>query len=132
MVDLSSAGSLPSHGYLVVAGAGVTVMPPALKIDPGWTTNAIQNGAPDGLALIDTTGPVLIDAFSYEGAITMANLPGFASPVSLVEGTALAASVADSNTAPGSLCRSPDGQDTDNASVDWKFCSTPTAGTANP
>ena len=133
-IDLSTApgGVVPPHGYLVVAGSGVTVMPPAIKLDPGWTSNAIQNGAPDGLALIDTQAVTLIDAFSYEGSITQAQLPGFANPVSLVEGTALGATIADQNTAPsGSLCRFPDGQDTDNAATDWKLCVAPTAGLPN-
>jgi hypothetical protein len=56
---------------------------------------------------------------------------GFPATVSLVEGTALPATVADSNTAPGSLCRNPNGTDTDNAATDWSFCTTPTPGTAN-
>ena len=130
-IDLGPATSLASHQYLVVAGAMVTVTLPAKKLDPGWTTNAIQNGPPDGIALIDTATTTLIDAFSYEGPITMAALPGFANPVSLVEGTMLPVNVADSNTLDGSLCRSPNGQDTDNASADWKFCAV-SAGTANP
>ena len=131
-IDLTSAGSLPSHGYLVIAGANVTVNAPAMKLDPGWSSNQIQNGAPDGIALVDTSGPTLIDALSYEGSITMAQLTGFANPVSLVEGTPLATTVADSNTTDGSLCRSPNGQDTDDANADWKFCAAPSAGTANP
>ncbi|MDB4953782.1 MAG: uncharacterized protein JWO36_1351 [Myxococcales bacterium] len=131
-IDLGPAMTLASHQYLVIAGAMVTVNLPAKKIDPGWTTNAIQNGPPDGIALIDTATPTLIDAFSYEGGITMAALPGFANPVSLVEGTMLPANIADSNTADGSLCRSPNGQDTDSASADWRFCTAPSAGTANP
>jgi cytosine/adenosine deaminase-related metal-dependent hydrolase len=131
-IDLGSAVSLASHGYLVIAGAMVNVVLPAKKIDPGWTTNAVQNGAPDGIALIDTMSLTVIDAFSYEGSITMAQLPGFATTSSLVEGTALPANVADSNTGDGSLCRSPNGQDTDNAATDWRFCTTPSAGIANP
>ncbi|HET9990044.1 MAG TPA: lamin tail domain-containing protein, partial [Kofleriaceae bacterium] len=131
-VDLSSAVSLPAHGYLVVAGAGVTVPGGALKIDPGWTHDAVQNGAPDGLALVDTSTNTLIDALSYEGSITAAMLPGFATPASLVEGTVLASTVADSNTTDGSLCRHPNGQDTDNAAADWGLCATLSPGTANP
>jgi hypothetical protein len=133
-VDLSLApgGSVPAHGYLVIAGANVTVMAPAIKLDPGWTQDAIQNGAPDGLALVDTQTLTVVDAFSYEGSILLAQLTGFANPVSLVEGTALGSTIADTNTAPsGALCRFPDGQDTDNASVDWKLCAAPTPGTAN-
>jgi hypothetical protein len=131
-VDLSSAVSMAPLTYLVVAGAGVTVPASATKIDPGWTQDAVQNGAPDGLALVDTTTMTVIDAFSYEGSITAAMLPGFTTPPSLVEGTALAATVADSNTIAGSLCRHPNGQDTDNASADWAFCGTLSVGVANP
>ncbi len=131
-IDLSSAGSLASHQYLVVAGANVTVPASAKKLDPGFVADAIQNGAPDGIALIDNTNHVLIDALSYEGPMTAVDLPGFPAPVSLVEGTVLPSNIADSNSVAGALCRSPDGQDTDNAATDWKFCTTLTIGTANP
>jgi hypothetical protein len=132
-IDLSSAGVLPAHGYLVIAGANVTPPSGALKIDPAWTTSTEpQNGAPDGVALIDTAALTVIDALSYEGSITAATLPNFPAPVSLVEGTALATAVADSNTTDGSLCRSPNGVDTDNANTDWKFCATKSPGAANP
>jgi hypothetical protein len=133
-IDLSPAGSLASHQYLVLANANVTVPMTALKIDTGWhaTGGDVQNGAPDGIALVDTSNNTLIDALSYEGAITAAMLPGFATPPSLVEGTVLPSTVADSSTADGSLCRHPDGQDTDNAAADWAFCATLSPGTANP
>jgi large repetitive protein len=88
-----------------------------------------QNGAPDGLALIDTTTGDLLDALSYEGAITAAVISG--KTYSLVEGTALAATVVDSNTVDGSLIRNPDGADSNDASADWAFTSTPTQGAAN-
>ena len=94
-------------------------------------TNYIQNGSPDGMALVDTSTETLIDALSYEGAITAATIPGFAAPVSLVEGTVLPTSVADSNTVQGSLCRLPNGTDTNDAANDWKFCGTVTPGAAN-
>jgi large repetitive protein len=131
-IDLSPAGSIPAFGYLVIAGANIAVDPPSQKLDPGWTTDALQNGAPDGIALVDTVNGTLIDALSYEGAITMAEVPGIANPVSLVEGTVLPTSVADSNNNTGALCRSPNGKDTDSASADWKFCTTLTPGAANP
>ena len=132
-IDLGT-GMLPAGGYLVIAGANVSVSAPATKLDPGWTDNEIQNGAPDGIALVDNATHTLIDALSYEGAMTMVPLPGFpATPVpSLVEGTVLPTATADSNTAEGSLCRSPNGQDTDNAVADWKFCATKTPGQPNP
>ncbi|MBA3541260.1 MAG: lamin tail domain-containing protein, partial [Deltaproteobacteria bacterium] len=126
-IDLT--GTLAAKGYLVIAGANVTVTLPATKLDPGWTMDEIQNGGPDGIALVDNTAHTLIDALSYEGAMTMIDLPGFAASVSLVEG--VAATAKDDNQA-GSMCRSPNGQDTDQADADWKLCATLTPGTANP
>jgi hypothetical protein len=133
-IDLSSVGSLAAGQYLVVGSSSVVSALPAnvLAIQVGSTgaTDLIQNGSPDGAAIINTTAGTLVDALSYEGAITAAVIPGVGT-VSLVEGTVLPASVADSNTVAGSLCRIPNGVDTNNASVDWKFCSTSTPGTAN-
>ena len=88
-----------------------------------------QNGAPDGVALIDTSSKALLDALSYEGDITAATIDG--QTYNLVEGTALAATVVDSNTVDGSLSRIPDKQDTNNASADWAFTATKTPGAAN-
>jgi hypothetical protein len=53
---------------------------------------------PEGLLLIDTANHTVIDARSYPGSITAANLStlGFLTTVSLVEGTVLPTSVADS------------------------------------
>lgn len=136
-IDLSSAVSIPPQGYLVIGAAAVTLPSAAtnaVKLTPAtavWpATNAVQNGSPDGMALVDTTATKILDVLSYAGSMTAVTLPGFASPVSLVENTATTA--IDSNTVDGSLCRSPNGQDTDNASMDWKFCTTVTAGYANP
>jgi hypothetical protein len=132
ILDLSSQGSIPAGGYLVIAGSTLTVPATAMKFDPGWTTDAVQNGAPDGVALVDTSSHTLIDALSYEGEIKMAEVPGITNPVSLVEGTFLPVAIADSNSMVGSLCRSPNGTDTDNASTDWKFCTTLSPGAPNP
>jgi collagen triple helix repeat protein len=88
-----------------------------------------QNGAPDGVALVETSSKALLDALSYEGDITAATIDG--QTYNLVEGTALAATVVDSNTVDGSLSRIPDKQDTNNASVDWVFTATKTPGAAN-
>lgn len=88
-----------------------------------------QNGAPDGVALIDTSSKALLDALSYEGDLTAATIDG--QTYNLVEGTALAATVVDSNTVDGSLSRIPDKQDTNNASADWVFTATKTPGAAN-
>jgi hypothetical protein len=88
-----------------------------------------QNGAPDGVALIDTEGGALLDALSYEGAVTNAVIDS--QSYNLVEGTMLPASVADSNTFAGSLARLPDGGDTDDAATDWNFTTAMTPGAPN-
>ena len=88
-----------------------------------------QNGAPDGVALVDTATDALLDALSYEGPITAAQIGPVT--VSLVEGTVLPPSVADSNTVAGSLARNPDGRDTNDAASDWVFTTTPTPGAPN-
>ena len=87
----------------------------------------LQNGAPDGIALLQ--GTTLLDALSYEGAITAATIAG--QTYNLVEGTALPAAIEDSNTVAGSLIRNPDGKDTNDASSDWAFTTTITRGAAN-
>jgi hypothetical protein len=87
----------------------------------------LQNGAPDGLALLD--GATLLDALSYEGGITAATIGG--QTYNLVEGTVLPAAVEDSNTVAGSLIRNPDGKDTDDAASDWAFTTRVTRGAAN-
>ena len=101
-------------------------------LDPGaYLVVAVdaQNGAPDGLALVDTDDGALLDALSYEGDITSALISG--QTYSLVEGTMLPATVADSNSAAGSLSRIPDGADTNDAASDWVFTTTLTRGAAN-
>ena len=86
-----------------------------------------QNGAPDGVALVDTAAGSLLDALSYEGEITAATIDG--QTYDLVEGTAFAG--ADSNTIDGSLSRIPDGRDTNDAASDWAFTQSKTPGAAN-
>jgi hypothetical protein len=132
-VDLGPAGSIPSQGYLVIADSTVTVHPSASRYTPpGWPTpDAIQNGAPDGILLLNTTTGTMLDAISYEGSLTAGIVTGFPGTYNLVEGTALSASTADSNTINGSLSRIPNGTDTDNASADWSFSNPPTPGAAN-
>jgi Lamin Tail Domain len=87
-----------------------------------------QNGAPDGVALL-SPAVGLLDALSYEGEITQAQIGG--ASYNLVEGTALTADVTDSNTVAGSLIRNPDGRDSGNAANDWAFTTTLTRGAAN-
>ena len=87
----------------------------------------LQNGAPDGLALLE--GTTLLDGLSYEGGINAASVDG--QTYNLVEGTVLPIAVEDSNTVGGSLIRNPDGKDSNDAAADWVFTTTITRGAAN-
>lgn len=107
---IALTGSLAAGGYLKV------------DAEP-------QNGAPDGIALINLGTKVMLDALSYEGAIRNASIDG--QVYDLVEGTVLPDTVADSNTVNGSLARIPDKRDTNNAASDWAFTTTLTPGAAN-
>ncbi len=104
------AGTLAPGAHLVV------------EVDP-------QNGAPDGLALVDTRDGTLLDALAYEGPIDAATIGG--TTYDLVEGTPLPVDVADSNTVDGSLARLPDLGDTGDAAADWAFTTTATPGAGN-
>lgn len=133
-VDLSTAAtSIAAGQYLVFGAKLVTDALPTgvLKVTAATTTDIIQNGAPDGIALVNTTTGTLVDALSYEGAMTSVTIAGISSPVSLVEGTVLPTTVADNSVSAASLCRMPNGTDTNDAATDWKICSTPTPGVAN-
>ncbi|WP_437530792.1 lamin tail domain-containing protein [Sorangium sp. So ce726] len=137
-LDLSSAGKLAAGQYLVVgstAVVGTDTMPGVVAEGavtiafPGSQTDRVQNGASDGIALINTMTGAVIDALSYEGSITAVTIGG--ASVSLVEGDALPATVADGGMAAGSLCRLPDGTDTNQAAADWALSATITPGAAN-
>lgn len=138
-VELHNAGDAPAalDGVAIVlvnGGDSTEYRRLALTgtLEPGaylvWDTDA-QNGAPDGVALVDTTAGVLLDALSYEGPITAALIDGVT--FDLVEGTMLPIEVEDSNTVEGSLSRIPDGSDTDDAAADWRFTTTATRGAQN-
>jgi hypothetical protein len=127
---LSAAGAFVAPGqYLVLKSSSVVVPGGVATIDLGLGADHIQNGAPDGVVLIDTAAQRVLDALSYEGSITAASISGFPGTPNLVEGTAFGG--ADSNTVAGSLSRVPNGTDTDNAATDWSFTTTPTPGAAN-
>ncbi|AUX38687.1 uncharacterized protein SOCE26_000650 [Sorangium cellulosum] len=128
--DLSSAGTLAAGQYLVVGSTAVTVPAGALKVVfSGAQIDRVQNGAPDGIALMNTATGAVIDALSYEGSITAVTIDD--ATVNLVEGTVLPAAEADSNMEVGSLCRLPDGTDTNQAASDWAFTATITPGAPN-
>jgi cysteine-rich repeat protein len=128
LVDVGA--SLPAGGYIVIANSSVTPAAGALHLIVPIAQDIVQNGAPDGLAIIDVVSLTVIDALSYEGAITAATITGFPGTVSLVEGATT--SVADDTaTATLALIRSPNGTDTNNAMADWAASTALTPGAAN-
>jgi hypothetical protein len=124
-------GMLLPGAFVVVANATVPLPAGVQRVTFPAAMDNIQNGAPDGLALVNTMTGTLVDALSYEGAIRTANVTGVTGLQSLVEGTMLPTSVADSNTVNGALARIPTGVDTNNAATDWSFSTTPTPGADN-
>ncbi|MEZ4448891.1 MAG: lamin tail domain-containing protein [Nannocystaceae bacterium] len=128
-VDLSPAGMLDPMGYLVIGPESLAVPPGVKKVNFTKASDNIQNGMPDGIALVNTSAKLVIDTLSYEGAMTMAMLPF--GTYSLVEGNPLPANVADSNTVTASLARIPNGVDTNDSATDWKLSMNPTPGLEN-
>ncbi len=127
-VPLDSYGTLASGEYFVVGSSSV------IATLPGGVRSAslanpqdnIQNGAPDGVALVQ--GTTLLDSLSYEGATSWDAGTGL---IPLTEGAGSTASLADSNADAGSLARLPNGQDTNSNATDFAFTPTPTPGRAN-
>jgi hypothetical protein len=137
---LGGAGTtLAPGGYLLIGAAAVTgggtkFTPPVGAADNQWpATDAIQNGAPDGLLLVNTATTTVVDKLAYEGAVSIT----FAAPspfvafgtVNLVEMTA--ATAIDDPAATASMVRIPNGTDTNNAAADWAMTTTLTPGAAN-
>jgi hypothetical protein len=124
-------GMLPDGGYAVLAsGATLATITATVEITIPGTTNLVQNGDPDGLALLDLTAGTVVDAVCYGGAMMGLTVAGISGTVSLVEGTMTSAR--DSNSVDGALCRRPNGSDTNDASSDWAFCSARSPAAANP
>ena len=123
--DLDEAGDeLPPRGYLVVAAQTVQVADGALVLRfdlPG--SGLIQNG-PDGVLLWDSVEGEAIDGMAYDEPVGPVDIGGVQVPVT--EGAAT-----PDEPANGSLCRLPDGADTDNAPDDWGICDPPTPGAPN-
>jgi len=131
-IKLAPGGMLAQGQYLVIAPNGFVVPPGTVFVPFAGTQDQLQNGAPDGLALVDVANKLVLDAFSYEGAITEAVLGApFVGPTSLVEGMAFPANVADNNDPGRSLARIPNGNDKNDALTDWAATANGTPGAAN-
>lgn len=111
-IDLTGYSIAPGAFFVICANAANT---PYCNLDISPDTNLVQNGAPDAMALFN--GAVIVDALSYEGTV-----PGYG------EGSP---AVADTGADPFvSLCRLPDGADTNDNAADFSLrCATP--GEAN-
>ncbi len=126
-VDLK--GPLAPGKYLLVASPNVSGPDAGVaRIALPTSTNALRNGTA-AVGLLDKATGNLLDALSYGGAVTAADVTGVMTPRNFVEGTATAA--VDSNSAAGSLSRLPNGADANNATADFKFTTTPTPGGPN-
>ena len=77
------------------------------------------------MASIDKVANTMIDILDYEGAMS-----GTIVGVGLTDLVDVAAAVM-SDSGAGAMCRLPDGNDTDNASVDWNVCALGTPGLPN-
>ena len=130
-VDLSSLGTLAAGSFLVIAGPAVQVPAPGVKYTPpGWeSSNRIQNGPSDAVLLWDTVARKVNDTVSYAGVLHRAVIAGETAEVDATEGTAGAP--ADSNTTTGSIGRFPNGQDTGQNGIDFRFSPQITPGLPN-
>lgn len=107
-IDLTGF-NIGSNGYFVVCND--TSLTVNCNYDFTNSTGWFQNGSPDAVALYNATA--LIDSLSYEGDV-----------IGFTEGSVL--SVADSNSEIMSISRLPDGNDSDNNSIDFRTgCITP-------
>ena len=121
-VVLVDGGTASEYETIPLSGALLPGEFAVVPVDP-------DNGAPDAVALYDLSERIVLDALSYEGAIRTARIG--AGTYDLVEGRALPAGVADSDSVPGTLSRLPSGTDTDDAASDWAFTTRPTPGDVN-
>jgi len=130
-IDLSRLGMISSGTYLVIAGPNVSVAAGGLHFTPaGWeSSNRIQNGPNDAIMLWDSIGKCVIDTVSYNGSLHRALLTGDPTEWDATEGNAGAP--ADSNTVTGSLSRLPDGHDTGQSSLDFRFTPAMSPGAPN-
>lgn len=128
---IALSGSVPAGGYVVIASPSVTLVSDAgvLRIPFKAASSNLRNTGPAAVGILDLDQNALVDALSYAGAVSAADVSGASQPLDFVEGTA--ATAVDSNTVDESLIRSPNGSDTDDADTDWKVTKTKTPGGAN-
>lgn len=126
-ISLASGGSLAAGGYLVVWPVGLSSSfgPGVIKVEFNVASAIIQNGSPDGLALVDSGHNLLLDSLCYGGSMTNVSLAGLTATYNLVSVTDL-----DSNVSNGALARAPDTGATGDL-MSFAFSSNVTPGAAN-
>jgi hypothetical protein len=125
-IDLGG-GVLAAGGYLVITGSDMTAPPGALVIRFSQASDNIQNGSPDAVIILNTSTHEVVDTLTYEGCMHS---------VTIAEGTVdaaegLGSSLMDSNSTAASLCRYPNGTDTNHNETDFILSANPTPGYAN-
>lgn len=125
LVDASQ--ELAGGQYLVIhpSTASFQFPPGVLTLSRAF---AIQNGAPDGVLLVNNATKTVLDALSYEGSTALLTLAGFP-PINLVEGL-VPPEDGDVGVGVASLMRWPNGTDTNHADLDWAL-GFPTPGRPN-
>jgi hypothetical protein len=124
-LTVNLSGTIDAGGYAVVANDAVVTPAgvPRFRI----ANSTVQNGDPDGLALVEVATGRVLDVLSYGGGITRATYMG--REISLVSGRPTTAR--DVSSGPASLARLPNGVDTDDDASDWARTETPTPGAEN-
>ena len=129
--ELLLAGGIFPGQYLLVCNGSLnpSITSAAFVLNFSGFNNNIQNGAPDGIALINFGNNTVLDTVSYEGGITAGNVIGLG-VINLVQGTPIPLAVADDNTGNVSLSRLPNGTASGNDAADWALA-VPTPGATN-
>jgi len=81
------------------------------------SSNNLQNGSPDGARIVTSSGGSFVDGVHWEGTMS-----------GVGEGESAGT---DSSSVPASLCRCPDGHDTDDNGADFDLLYLPTPGLSN-
>ena len=117
---LLPATTLNGNSFFVLCGNSGVI--PNCDMVLTATSNIIQNGAPDAIAILDTSTSTIIDVVSYEGdCITP-----------YIEGTGVPSAQSDSTLSYTSMGRYPDGSDNDSNAFDFHVqCITPGAPNTN-
>jgi len=124
------SGTLAAGQYLVAASAGVTGIDPGAVVVPLAAADGTFQNGPDGIALYHKASGTVLDALSYEGALTAVMVDG--KTVSFVSGTAPTASdTAPPSTPVRAMIRWPNAQDSGDDNADWGATSVLTPGAAN-